>query len=262
MENQFGKVSQLNLVSENLSGKTVLADVFFTAPFKIMEPFPKDGGLQVMMLSASAGVMAGDRQRFTFRIGENSRMEFVSQSFEKIHKMKEGWAERYMDVMVEPNALFDFYPQPTIPFAGSAYKSRMEINLQDETSRFGLYEILSCGRSASGERFQYRFYHSLIRIRRGGKLIYRDNTRYHPGRMEMEGIGMYESYTHLANLFLTGNRVEKGGAEEKIKDIIEETSDVEGGITRLESGDVAIRVLGRRAQTLQNLTEEIKKVVA
>lgn len=35
------------------------------------------------------------------------------------------------------------------------------------------------------------------------KLIYRDNTCYEPDRMPMEGIGMYEGYTHVANIFLT-----------------------------------------------------------
>lgn len=260
MKNQFGRVSELNITSEEAEGKTRLADLFFTAPFKVMQPFPNGEGLQVMMLSASAGVMAGDVQKFSFKIGEKSCLEFVSQSFEKIHKMDEGWAQREIDVMVGKDALFDFYPQPTIPFAGSAYKSKMEVNLQDETSRFGLYEILSCGRSASGERFQYRFYHSLIRIRREGKLIYRDNTRYDPKETQMEGLGMYESYTHLANLFLTGSRVPEDETEEKVRDVIEMTPDTEGALTRLESGDVVIRILGRRAQTLQNLTEKIKKI--
>ena len=35
------------------------------------------------------------------------------------------------------------------------------------------------------------------------KLIYRDNTCYLPDQMPMEGIGMYEGYTHMANLFLS-----------------------------------------------------------
>lgn len=76
----------------------------------------------------------------------------------------------------------------------------------------------------------------------------------------MEGLGMYESYTHLANLFLTGSRVPEDETEEKVRDVIEMTPDVEGALTRLESGDVVIRILGRRAQTLQNLTEKIKKI--
>ena len=88
MENPFGRVSQLNLKTEERDGKTILEDVYFTAPFKVMNPFvKKDGSIQIMMMSASAGIMEGDRQEFDFHIGEGSKMEFLSQSFDKIHKV-------------------------------------------------------------------------------------------------------------------------------------------------------------------------------
>ncbi len=79
----------------------------------------------------------------------------------------------------------------------------MKIHLEDESSRFFLMEIISCGRKASGERFRYRKYASKVSVWRSGSLIYRDNTRYEPEKMDMEGIGMYEGYTHMANIFLT-----------------------------------------------------------
>ena len=51
----------------------------------------------------------------------------------------------------------------------------MEIQLEDETSAFRMSEIFSCGRYAMGESFAYRFYHNLVEILRGERLIYRDN---------------------------------------------------------------------------------------
>lgn len=260
MKNQFGKTSELRITAEGTEGRTRLADVYFTAPFKVMEPFPLKGGLQVMLLSASAGVMAGDEQKFSFLVKEGSHLEFISQSFEKIHRMEEGCARRKMEVTVERGASFDFYPQPTIPFGGSAFESETSVTLMDETSRFGMYEIISCGRCAHGEQFRYQFYRSLIRIWRDGELIYRDNTRYEPDCMQMDGLGMYESYTHLANIFLTGNRITEEETQEKIRDLLGKTPDVEGALSTMEYGDAAIRILGKRAQTLQRLTEKIKEI--
>ena len=37
MENQFGKISKLNLEADYRDGRTVLRDVSFTAPFKITD---------------------------------------------------------------------------------------------------------------------------------------------------------------------------------------------------------------------------------
>ena len=55
-ENKFGKLSRLSLKTGIREGKTIVEDVAFTAPYKIMNPFPKkNGGISVMPLCASAG---------------------------------------------------------------------------------------------------------------------------------------------------------------------------------------------------------------
>ena len=271
-ENKFGKTSRLFLHTRLEKGKTVVEDLSFTAPYKVMSPFSrKGGGISVMPLCASAGIMEGDRQEFDFAVGEGSDLEYLSQSFDKIHKMKEGSASRHVHAQVGRNAVFFYYPQPVIPYKDSAFDSFMEIHLTDETSHLFLMEIICCGRSASGERFAYRRFASRVCIYRGDRLIYRDNTCYEPHRMLMEGIGMYEGYTHMANLFFTDicNKKEtfpdsasasSKDMKERIWEILEEDPDCEGGITRLSQGDYAVRIFGNRAQKLQEIAEKIRLI--
>lgn len=258
--NQFGKVSRLYLKAGRRDGQTYLQDVSFTAPYKIMLPFEKKGGgIQVMLLSASAGIMEGDRQDFRFEILPGADLEFVSQSYDKIHPMREGCAKRNTCVRVAANASFCFNPQPTIPFAGSAFENRMEIDLEDQTSAFQMSEIFSCGRHASGESFAYRFYRSLVEIRRAGRLVYRDNTRFEPSLFDMAGLGMYEGFTHLLNLFLTRPK----NPEEffrTARDYLSSLPDAEGGVTELSAGDFAVRVLGYRAQRLEEICRHLLRI--
>lgn len=257
MENSFGRISQLNLKTEERDGKTILEDVYFTAPFKVMNPFAqKDGSIQVMMMSASAGIMEGDSQQFDFHIGTGSKMEFLSQSFEKIHKMKEGEARRYTKVFVEKNGTFLFHPQPTIPFKDSAYENKMDIYLADSSASFTMQEILSCGRVARGERFQYRKYDSLVNIYESDQLIYRDNTRYRPEKMDLEAIGMYEGYTHMANLVLCNQKKERDWID-RVWEYLDSREEETGGVTTMDEDVVVIRVLGHQAQKLQNICKDI-----
>ena len=101
-ENQFGKVSILSLEASSQNGKTVLSDVHFTAPYKVMQPFlMPDGGIQVMLLAASAGIMEGDRQAFSFYILPGAKVEFLSQSYDKIHPMNSGDAKRLQDPLLK-----------------------------------------------------------------------------------------------------------------------------------------------------------------
>lgn len=263
-ENKFGKVSQLSLRAGYRDGRTILEDVYFTAPYKIMKPFEmEDGGIQIMPLCASAGIMKGDRQKFDYYVSSGAKLEVLSQSFEKIHKMDGGSASREIKIQVEPNAVLSYYPQPVIPFAESAFDSDMEIRLADATSKLFLLDVISCGRAAAGERFAYRRFSSKVRIYRGDHLIYRDNACYEPAKMPMEGIGMYEGYSHMANIFLSSSDDGKKTMElqEKIWEILEHEEECEGGVTRLASGNLAVRVFGNRAQKLQQVAEEIKGLI-
>lgn len=258
MENKFGRVSEVKLETAFRDGKVILNDVYFTAPFKVMQPFymsPEE--MQVMVLSASAGIMEGDVQNFFLHIKEGTKMEYLSQAYEKIHRMKEGKAERRTRILVEKNALLKYAPLPTIPFKDSAFESHLEVELEDDTSGFLYQEILSCGRAACGEAFVYRMYHNQVNVRKNGKLIYRDNTRYDPQSMEMNGLGMYEGYTHLANLVLF-NIPKTDMWMGSVREMLEEMTDLEGGVTRIASGDVAVRLLGRGAEKLLHVLEKIR----
>ena len=277
MDNKFGKTSRISACAALKDGKTILEDLSFTAPYKIMMPFEKEnGGIQIMPLCASAGIMAGDIQEFFYHVKEGADLEVLSQSFEKIHKMDEGAATRTIEVQVDKNAVLYYYPQPVIPFAKSAFDSRMIIHLEDETAHLFLLEITSCGRIAHNERFRYRRFSSKVLLYRGGKLIYRDHTCNEPDKMPMEGIGMYEGYTHMANLFLSkicdekccpesetvkaADSVRNIELQRKIGEILDEEPEIDGGVTRLTTGDLAIRIFGYRAQKLQQTAERIKKL--
>ncbi|MCD8020956.1 MAG: urease accessory protein UreD [Clostridiales bacterium] len=257
MKNQFGKLSQVHLEASFKDEKTILSDVSFTAPFKIMRPFyEKKDMMTVMLLTASAGTMAGDRQQFDIRVREHANMEFVSQAYEKIHPMEEGCAKRETFLAVEKNACLHYTPLPIIPFARSDYESICKVELADETSRFIFSEILTCGRVAHGEEFMYRRFKNMISVYQNGTIVYRDNTLYEPKWMDMRGFGMYEGYTHLANLLIC-NEPKSEKWITAVREKIDDADDMEGGVTRTATGHIVARILGRSGQKLTRMLEEI-----
>jgi urease accessory protein len=261
LKNSFGKTSILNISSIKKDNKTILDNIYFTAPFKIIKPFyVSDDYIKVMMLSASAGIMEGDTQSINIEIGNDTKVEVISQSYEKIHKMKIGKATRNCNIFVGKNAFLKYSPLPTIPFAESSFDSVMKIDLEDDTSKLVLIEIISCGRSAMGEKFLYNYYNSYIEVRKGNKLIYRDNTMYNPTLFNMNSIGMFEGYTHLANIVIC-NFHEEDKFIDIIRNLIEESDEAQGGVSKLQSNDIAIKILGNTSQNLINICEKIVKLL-
>lgn len=257
MQNQFGKVSKLNLEASFRDGKTILGDISFTAPFKVMRPFyEKKDRMSVMLLTASAGILSGDCQEIRICVKEHAHMELLSQAYEKIHRMEEGFASRKVFICVEDHASLHYMPLPVIPFRDADYRSEMEVELKGPTSGFALLDVLSCGRAAHGEAFQYRRLENRVTIRQEGRMIYRDLTRYEPEWMDIQGFGLYEGYTHLGNLVIcNGHKTEDW--VKRVRSRIDDAEGMEGGVTETAHGDVAVRILGRNAEKMTALLQNI-----
>ncbi len=257
MNNKFGKTSKVMLKAGVRNNQTFLQDVFFTAPFKIMHPFYENQDfMTVMCLTASAGIMAGDEQDFTISLDEGAKLEFVSQSYEKIHKMDSGSAKRITNLDIAKNAFLYYNPLPTLPFKDSAFTSELNVHLEDTTSKFILKEILSAGRCARGEKFEYRYYHNQINIYEGNELIYADNTRLEPEHMTLTTLGMYENYTHFGTLLMINTPKDELWFKE-VRDLLDAESDLEGGVTRAYHGAVVIRILGHQSEKIERIMDKL-----
>ena len=58
MDNKFGKISRISACAALKDGRTILEDLSFTAPYKIMMPFEKEnGGIQIMPVDISCAVL-------------------------------------------------------------------------------------------------------------------------------------------------------------------------------------------------------------
>lgn len=274
MSNQFGRVSEMFLHTERNqeSGETLLADSYVTEPFKITHPFSMEKGWkQIMILSTSAGMMAGDQQNYQMEIGTNSRVEITSQAYEKVCRMKHGYASRQVEITVEKGGILSYQPQPVIPFAGSDFRSRTRIHLKEQAVLI-MSDILSTGRAAMGERFVYSNYRNLVELYKSqGEnsqeiLSYRDNTWYRPrntgGDMDMSGFGMYERHDYLLNILIS-NMVLEEKIQQSLRDCLFQAKKkgITAGISRTWDGDTVIRALGMRAEELEKLSEKLLEYV-
>lgn len=259
--NRFGKTSTLRITAASDGEKTILDDVYFTSPYKLLPPFYTDGSsfASTMLISVSAGIMEGDRQKVDITLKENAHLICTSQAFDKIHKMNNGEAKRTIRLKLAHNAALWYEPLPVIPFAGSSFTNKFDISLADTTARFALTDIISAGRIAYGETFKYKCYNSLINAYIGDELVFFDNTKYYPDKFNLNGLGMFEHHSHLATILLLN--FDLTDAEQSvIYEKINKDSDITGGISEITNGFI-IKILGRSAQQLQNITKFIRSTL-
>lgn len=194
-------MSRLFICAENMNGRNVIADSFFSSPIKIAKPFYYSDHTEIMMMTASAGMLDGDDYDIEINVKENASLVFTGQSFTKIFKSgKKGGAVQRVKITVEKGGRLLYSPQPVIPFADSIFDSRTEVFI-DSGARFVMQDIFSCGRTAMNEYFAFKSFRSRIAVHIDGRLVFLDNIKLIPDEADLSGIGYFEGHTHSGMMY-------------------------------------------------------------
>ena len=168
-----------------------------TAPLRCLRAFDLGGGEAIaQVVHVGPGVMAGDRLALTLEAEPGAQAVVVAQSATKLHAMIDGThAEQHVRIRVGAGASLEWHPGLSIPFARSAFRQRVEVDLEPG-ARFVLVERWACGRVARGERHAYRRIDSRLHVRVSGRLAYADALVLEPDLADRPGV--FEAHAYLA----------------------------------------------------------------
>lgn len=261
MTNQFGKTSELKITVKSNHGITVLEDVYFTAPYKVAKPFYniETGLMSIMIMVASAGIMEGDCYSILAKLGAGARVALLGQSYNKIHRMKEGYASQTNRFYLEEGAFLDYVQKPTIPFGKSDFHSFTECHLKKGAS-FLYSDVLACGRVKRGELFEFKAYKNCVKVFLEDELIFMDHQQLVPKSHRLNGIGFFEGYTHQAMLAYFSEHIENS-IMERMHALLESVVGIEFGLTNLHKYGMLVRILGSSSDSLERCLAKLRSVV-
>ncbi|MFI3254979.1 MAG: urease accessory protein UreD [Eubacteriales bacterium] len=260
-ENKFGKTSKVELVLSEKEGKTMLSQVDFTAPFKVMKPFyDAENHFSLMIMNSSAGIMEGDRQDFSITVESGAEGKIFSQSYEKVHKMGEGYGQRTCQLNVLSGGNLHYSPLPTIPYADSSFQGKTKIYLEDDSAKLIFSDIFACGRVAMGESFQYDRYDSEISVFLGDTQLFSDRAKYRPKEQDLSGFCYQEGYSHQSILLLFHHAIPSKKLR-NIQQYLESLENAEGAYSKTFSGDFVFRFLGNSGDALEKVQDHVLSIV-
>lgn len=193
-------MSLFSVTAGSRSGKTVVKDIRFTAPIKAAKPFYRENHTEVMMMTASAGMLDGDSYDIQIEAEAGAALKITGQSSTKIFRAGDRGAEQSVRLCVRNGGALLYAPPPIIPFGGSIFRSSTEVRLESG-ARFAYSEVISCGRSGMGERFLFSSFLSRTAVYSGKHLCLLDNTRLIPEEADLSGTGFFEGKTHIGMLY-------------------------------------------------------------
>lgn len=250
-DNSLNSVIKLSCRKEG--AKTYLDDRYFDIPYKLTHygnPLLIDY-LEMILMSASPGIMEGDLLNLQVHCKEGAEMKFYTQSYNKIHQMPHGKpAVQTCDYQVDENAKLQYIPHPTIPYANSIFLAKNNIHLA-KTAHLIWGDVISGGRIHSGEKFQLKSYHTQTKVYVDGELILFDNQKIEPESQPIEDVLFFEGYTHQGTLLIIGPYAE-AFKKELDEILLEQFTDSDYGFTQCAENAIMLRIMGNSGDAIHD----------
>jgi len=193
----------LDVSFEKKGEKTFARVLRQKTPLKVLKPFYPEGQspCHLYLLNTTAGVLEGDHLEVALHLGEDAEIVLLSPTATKIHHMLSGQARQEIRVTLKRGAVLEYFPEPLLPFSGSAFTQETEVFLEEGATLFWT-EILGPGRLEHGESFLYRLYGNEMRISDREGLIAQECFRLMPKDKPLHELGVMEGYSHLGSLYV------------------------------------------------------------
>ena len=139
--------------------------------------FPRAGAeCEAVIVNTGGGMAGGDHARIDLTVGPGARAVATTQSAEKIYRCDDDSVRVETRLRVESGAALAWTPQETLLFEGARLERSLEAEVAPDASLL-LMEAVVFGRLAHGETSISARLRDRWRVRRGGRLVFADETR-------------------------------------------------------------------------------------
>jgi urease accessory protein len=206
---RVGRDGTLRLRFERRGSETVVAGCRYTLPLQALAPVALDDPAAVVsILNPTGGLVGGDRLSIEVEATAGAHAVLTTPSATRVYRTEGEDATQSVKISIGPHAIVEWVPDHTIPFAGSAFRQTLDVEM-DETSRLILVDAFSAGRVGRGEAWQFALLDSAVSVRdRQGWLLHDRLALRGPmtGKATAwDGLGYAESHPYFAVLAIIGS---------------------------------------------------------
>lgn len=245
------------------NSKTYVKSLMSKAPFLIQKAMYPDSDYpkfaHIYMMSSSGGILQGDEQKIDIIMGRNSKGRITNQSATKIYKMEDGYASQYINIHSQEGSYLEFVPHQIIPFKSSRFYQ--EVNLEVDKNAILIYsEIISAGRVASGEKYDFDLCFLRTSACRNNQILFTDvMSLNHKDKPYLEAV--FEGKSAFSTVYMLGISISTEKIMEEINLATKNTSILASCSSLPHDCGIIMRILADSASEIITLTESIINVI-
>jgi urease accessory protein len=250
---RIGRDGRLRLVFERRGGRTVLTRSGWTLPLQILAPLDLDDPATIVsMLNTTGGLVGGVRLVVDVNAGADTHVCLTTPSATRIYRTTGAPAVQEVRLRVGAGALLEWLPDHAIPFAGSAFRQSIHVEM-GRGARLVLVDAFSVGRVARGEAWRFATLDSALAVRDDAGWLLLDRFVI-DGDRGWSGLGHTEGAPYFATAVIIGPIDTRA--------LTDAVAQGPGGMAvgELARGGVLVRCLARNAIELADAVELVWRV--
>ncbi len=205
---RVGRDGTLRLGFERRGRATVLARARYTLPLQVLAPMALDDPAAVVsIVNPTGGVLGGDRLAIDVSVGPAAHACLTTPSATKVYRTSGEAACQAVALRLGTGAICEWVPDHTIPFAGSALRQRIDVEVADDACLI-LVDAFAAGRVGRGERWAFERLEGAITVRDAKGWLFHDRfalTR--DGALDPGQLGAADGHAYFASMVVVGGDV-------------------------------------------------------
>jgi urease accessory protein len=252
---RVGRDGWLRLGVERRGSRSVVVRCASAVPLQVLAPVALDDrAVVVSMLNPTGGLVGGDRLAIEVEVGPGAHACLTTPSATKVYRTAGGPAVQDVTLRLARDAVLEWVPDHTIPFAGCAFRQVIAAEV-GEGARLVLVDAFAAGRVVRGEAWRFSHLESSLSVRDAGGWVLHDRFVLRGGDGPWDALGLAESHPYFASVVVS--------SDEGLAGFAEAVAEVAGpgpgrvGVGRLPRRGVVIRCLAPSAPALDAIIQRV-----
>jgi len=245
--------------------KTVIKNLMVKPPLMIQKAMYPDANnpntAHIYIMSSACGILQGDRLKIDIKASQNSNAYVTTQSATKIYKTENQTPSQLINILVEKNSYLEFIPKQIIPHKSSEFYQKVNIRI-DQSSTLVYSEIISCGRIAHGEEFDFN---SLIfrtnAFNEKGEILFSDAMNIEPKKRRLVFENLYGKKKIFSTIYIISKILDNENLDSEINSLLQ-SMQITGGVSQLPNkAGILIRILSDSIDEIEKTTFKITNII-
>ncbi len=259
----IGRVGRLELHYARQGQRTILAQSRCSSPWHLFPPMYLDasGCAFTSLVNPSGGFVAGDHLFIHAAVERDAHVVLSTPSANRVYRSLGNEARQSVCLAVASGGVLEWFPEMTIPFAGSRFVQIMDVRLAKGATAL-IWDSVASGRIARGERWAFASLHNQVQIMTssGARVLERYEARPHQGQDSL-----VSAYDYVASFFVVSDATDSAtwtALRRTVEEILDGwPGDVLGGVTEPPVPGLAVKLAARSAEGLAAAQDALWHVI-